>query len=316
MNTSGIVVIGNANVDLTTYVPRTPEAGETVLGTHFSTGMGGKGANQAVAAARAGADVALIARVGQDSFGALMTRALTAEGLDLTQLTEVEGPSGVATIWVDSAGENRIAVFPGASSSLTAEDARSSLASHPQARILVSQLEIDQGVVAAALEAGTSQAMTTILNIAPYATLHPGILQNTTWLIANEGEMGALLVDRGIESTADLSSTSVHRAMSRWSQELGCNLLITLGRDGAAGCSLDGDTFRYAAPPVKALDTVGAGDCFVGFFAAFLDHGLTWHQALKGAVLAASDTVAIAGAQSSYPSAQDAQKYRSLASAS
>jgi ribokinase len=158
--------------------------------------------------------------------------------------------------------------------------------------------------------------MTTILNIAPYAPLRPGILDNTTWLVANEGEMGALLVDRGIESNADLSATSVHHAMSRWSQELGCNLLITLGPDGAAGCSLDGDIFRYAAPPVEALDTVGAGDCFVGFFAAFLDHGLTWHQALKGAVLAASDTVAIAGAQSSYPSAQDAQKYRSLASAS
>jgi ribokinase len=316
MKNSSIVVIGNANIDLTTYVPRAPEAGETVLGTHFSTGMGGKGANQAVAAARAGSDVALIARVGQDSFGEMMTRALTAEGLDLTQLTEVEGPSGVATIWVDSLGENRIAVFPGASSSLTAKDAQSSVATHTSAHILLSQLEIDQDVVAAALQAGISQGMTTILNIAPYAPLRPGILDNTTWLVANEGEMGALLVDRGIESHADLSAIPLHHNMPRWSQELGCNLLITRGPDGAAGCSLDGEIFDYAAPLVKALDTVGAGDCFVGFFAAFLDHGLTWHHALKGAVLAASDTVARPGAQSSYPSAGDAKKYRTLASAS
>lgn len=313
MSGARIVVIGNANVDLTTYVPRTPEAGETILGSDFSIGMGGKGANQAVAAARAGSRVAFIGRIGRDAFGEMVHSALGDEGLDLTELASVDGPSGVASIYVEDSGENRIAVFPGASRSLSADDARAAVLRQSDARTLVAQLEIDQSVVVAALHAASSHAMVTILNIAPYASLLPGILANTTWLIANEGELAALLEDNGLDTSDVASPASLATQLPAWVEKLGCNLVVTLGSEGAIGCVGGEEPFAHKPPKVSALDTVGAGDCFVGFFASFLDAGLSWQQALSGAVTAASDTVTRAGAQSSYPSKDEARAYKAEA---
>jgi len=300
MSTPIIIVIGNANVDLTTYLSRIPGPGETVLGRDFSIGMGGKGANQAVAAARAGGDAAFIGRVGDDDFGNLMLSTLGKETLNLSALRKISGPSGVASILVDDTGENRIAVFAGASASLTASDAVGHLEEFSGARFVVSQLEIDQTVIAATFVAARHHNMVTILNTAPYAEILPQIMENTSWLIANEGEMSALLTDRGIDHSRDMSPADIEANLPQWSNELGCSVIVTLGPKGALGCH-EGVVSHATAPPVKAVDTVGAGDCFVGFFAVDLERGATWQEAMSSAVLAASESVTKPGAQSSYP---------------
>jgi ribokinase len=303
MSESQIFVIGNANVDLTSYVPHAPESGETVLGTDFTIGMGGKGANQAVAAARAGGPVAFVGRIGTDSFGAMVQESLSSEGLDLTHLGVQEGKTGVANIYVDQTGANRIAVYPGASGTIDAGVVGRELGGLSARDFLVSQLEISQEAVSAALSLGFQAGATTVLNIAPYAPLLPGILAHTTWLIANEIEIADLLRNIDLHRAPEnITSENVRENISRWASDIGCNLIVTLGDAGAIGCTLDEPAFAFQPEPREAVDTVGAGDCFVGFFVAFLREGLSWRQALVGGVLAASDSVQHLGAQESYPS--------------
>jgi ribokinase len=313
MSSAPLVVIGNANVDLTTYLESAPERGETVLGTGFSIGMGGKGANQAVAAARAGAHVAFIGRVGDDAFGEMVTQALTTEGLDLTHLQQVPGPSGVASIYVESGGANRIAVFTGASGTLDGPAASAAVASHEGMKIIVSQLEIDLDAVAAALSGARRMGATTILNTAPAKALPAEILQNTTWLVANEVEIATVLGGVGVSCSPAPDVDEVVSNIADWSSALGCDLVVTVGEHGAVGYQSGSAVFHYVADPVIAQDTVGAGDCCVGYFAAFLSAGLPWQQALAGGVIAASDSVTRPGAQSSYPPREDADKIRDLA---
>lgn len=302
MAASRVWVIGNANVDLTSYLPALPEPGQTVLCDDFTIGMGGKGANQAVAASRAGGHVAFVGRVGTDSFGDLVVDTLGQETMDISHLTAVEGPTGVANIYVDKAGANQIAVFPGASAQLTPEVAHTSLAPISGEDYLVSQLEIDQNTVLEALRTARQAGATTLLNTAPSAPLQPGILENTTWLIANELEIRDLLHHTGLSNKLTSITLEVIRAqISAWAKSLGCNLIITVGEHGAIGCVPGQQPFGFTPEPVAALDTVGAGDCFVGFFVAFLQQGLPWQQALAGGVLAASESVSAAGAQDSYP---------------
>ena len=306
MSDASIVVIGNANVDLTTYLKRAPETGETVLGHGFSIGMGGKGANQAVAAARAGATVCFLGRVGNDAFGDQVVTALTSEGLDLTQMDRVDTDTAVASIYVEDSGANRIAVYPGASGTLTGAEIETAVEHCDGGGILVSQLEVDHQVVLAALTAATNKQMVTVLNIAPFNVLAPGILDHTTWLIANEVELEGVMGSLGVTlSLEGMSVDDVCEAISSWSEKLGCHLIITLGEQGAVGF-MDGACFSYTAYATQAIDTVGAGDCFVGYFVALLDQRLPWQQALAGGVIAATQSVQSPGAQSSYPSRSDA----------
>ena len=313
MSHPGIVVIGNANVDLTTYVEKAPTEGETVLGHDFTIGMGGKGANQAVAAARAGGEVSFIGRVGDDTFGALMLENLGHEGLHLEHLRQISGKSGVASIYVDADGSNRIAVYTGASGTLDGEVATTSVREHVGFRYLVSQLEISHEAVLAALQAAKEAGATTVLNIAPYSAMEPGILENTDWLIANEGEIDALVRAHGLPLSTALTPEALQVALPQWAEALGCNIVVTLGEQGAIGYVPGEEPCWYSTPPVTALDTVGAGDCFVGYFVALLDQGLTWQQALAGGVIAASESVQRAGAQSSYPDLQQAASIRERA---
>ncbi|MDA9117023.1 ribokinase, partial [Pontimonas sp.] len=309
-----IVVIGNANVDLTTYLERSPGEGETVLGHDFTLGMGGKGANQAVAAARAGASVSFIGRIGEDFFGDQVQASLTKEGLDLQHMGRVETHTAIASIYVEDSGANRIAVYPGASATLAPSDAVSAMTSFPDAHYLVSQLEINQEVVLAALESAREAKLTTILNIAPYAPLIPGIVDNTTWLIANEVELEGLLGHHGGSvEISEMPLADIEHQISRWSRTISCHLIVTLGSRGAIGCVED-TVFSFEGDPVTATDTVGAGDCFVGYFVALLDQGLPWQQALAGGVIAAGESVERAGAQSSYPDRADAHRLTQLAS--
>ncbi len=313
MSTPDIVVLGNANVDLTTYVAHAPAEGETVIGHGFSIGMGGKGANQAVAAARAGSEVAFIGRRGDDSFGDMIYAALTAEGLNLEHLVQVPGPSGNATIYVEDSGANRIAVFLGASATLTAPGAAEAVASLSGAGYFISQLEVNQEIALAGLQAAGEHGMVRVLNTAPYSPLIPGITANTDWLIANEPEMQGLLSEVGITASVDTAVAELEDAISRWSEALGCNLVVTLGSKGALGYALDSEAFFVEAPLVPAVDTVGAGDCFVGYFVSLLSNGYDWQGALRGAVHAASESVQTPGAQSSYPARADDQKFQAIA---
>lgn len=313
MSSAPLVVIGNANVDLTTYVENAPERGETVLGTGFSIGMGGKGANQAVAAARAGADVAFIGCIGEDAFGDMILDALTTEGLDLEHLARVPGPSGVASIYVESGGANRIAVFTGASGTIDGPLAQTTVSAQSGMRILVSQLEIDIAAVSQALSSARSLGAITVVNTAPAQALSPEILANTTWLVANEVEIATVLAGAGIRLDATPELSDILGAIDTWAGALGCNLVVTVGEHGAVGYQADSEAFHYKTAPVTAEDTVGAGDCCVGYFAALLSEGLSWQQALAGGVIAAGDSVTRAGAQSSYPTRDQAPTIRAQA---
>ena len=308
-----LVVIGNANVDLTTYVHRAPEVGETVLGHNFSMGMGGKGANQAVAAARAGAQVSFIGRIGEDAFGDMVITALGTEGLELEHLARVPGPSGIASIYVEDGGANRIAVFAGASGTLSAGSASQAVDAHSEVKILVSQLEINQQAVEAALATARAKGAQTILNTAPALPVSEGILRNTTWLIANEVEIAAVLAGAGVATPQEINLEQVTAGIEDWANALGCHVIVTLGDQGAIGHVSGDGTFHFAAEPVTAQDTVGAGDCFVGYFAAHLIEEMPWRNALAGGVLAASDSVTRAGAQSSYPDRSRAEYFRNRA---
>ena len=301
MSTPDIVVLGNANLDLTTYMEHAPAEGETVIGHDFSIGMGGKGANQAVAAARAGSEVAFIGRRGDDSFGDMIHSALSAEGLHLEHLVQVPGPSGNATIYVEDSGANRIAVFLGASATMTADSASDAVASLSGARYFVSQFEVKQEIVLAGLQAAGDHGMIRVLNTAPYAPLIPGITGNTDWLIANEVEIEGILAEAAIDATIDASPAELESSIPEWSAALGCNLVVTLGSKGAVGFAADDGAFFAEAPVVSAVDTVGAGDCFVGYFLSLMGHGHHWQGALQGAVAAASESVQRPGAQSSTP---------------
>lgn len=310
-----ILVVGNANVDLTTYVDSFPLEGETVLGTAFNIGMGGKGANQAVACSRAGSPTALIGAIGHDTFGDVMWEGLSAESLSLDYLNRVDTPSGAATIMVEPSGANRIAVFAGASATLTAQNTIDAIAHAPQAGFLVSQLEIPVEVVSSSIQHAKQQGLTTVLNVAPYRSLPSELLAATDWIIANEGEAQALLDDAGIAATVEENVESVRGQISNWATALGVNLVITLGGEGAVGVQVGQDSFSTRAPRVNAVDTVGAGDCFTGYFVSLLDQSCSWQQALNGAVDAASTSVQTLGAQSSYPARHDASTFANIAAA-
>lgn len=304
-----IVVLGNTNVDLVAYVPHEVAEGETVIASDFKIGLGGKGANQAVATTRAGSRVSFIGCVGDDSFGEMMQEGLSGEGIDLAHLKKVDGASGNATIWVQPDGANRISVFMGASAELTPEDVEDAVASNAQAHFFVSQLELGQEVVRAGLRSAKAHGMTTVFNIAPYAPLLPEILDNTDWLIANEGEIEELLRQAGLEASLDASPQELLAHIPSWSEAIGTNLVVTMGSQGALGYAIGSEPYFATAPKVTAVDSVGAGDCFVGYFVAALSGGYSWQQALGTGVHAASESVQRFGAQASYPPREDATRF-------
>jgi len=187
------------------------------------------------------------------------------------------------------------------------------VASLSGARYFISQLEVNQEIALAGLQAAGDHGMVRILNTAPYSPLIPGITSNTDWLIANEVELEGLLGDVGVSTKVDGSASELAGHIPRWSEAIGCNLVVTLGSKGALGFATEDGAFFAQAPAVTAVDTVGAGDCFVGYFVSLMSHGSHWQGALQGAVAAASESVHRPGAQSSYPVRADANKFRTLA---
>ena len=296
-----IAVVGSVNVDLVSLMEDVPTVGETIVGKDFSIHMGGKGANQALMAARAGADISFICGVGIDDFGKSALENLARNGVDVSEATTFPCSTGVAHIWVNRKGENRIVLNPGANERLTAEIVSEKLIGIPDLSIVVAQLEIPIEVVISAFEAGKSRGAITILNPAPFRELPEVLLNLTDWLILNEVEF------------AGIHPRSLSPETEEIVREVGFEkLIVTLGADGAL--LVDGKFLRIPAPTTSAIDTTGAGDCLVGSFAAGLALGLEPEISLRFAVACASESIKTIGAQSSYPSKELAKKFvRSLA---
>lgn len=290
--TPAIMIVGSMCMDLVTYAGRLPERGETVIGDRFATGFGGKGANQATMAARLGARVAMAGGVGDDPYGAMTIENLAAQGIDTTPIRRIPGPTGVAPIWVEPDGSNRIIVVPGANGALRPADGAGPVAAADALDVVVGQFEIGQEVTAAAFAAARTRGAVTILNPAPAAAVTPELLAVTDWLIPNETELAAAAgASCDPASDADLAAAAA---------ALGVRLLVTLGAQGAALVRTDGTVDRIAAPRVHAMDTTGAGDAFVGAFAWALGGGHDEDTAVLIAIALSADSVTRAGTQTSF----------------
>ncbi|WP_426566578.1 ribokinase [Angustibacter sp. McL0619] len=308
MASPAIAVVGSTMTDLVTYVQRAPEAGETVVGDRFVVGYGGKGANQAVMARRLGASVAFVGCLGDDSYGDRYLAHLADEGVDVTAVHRVPCPSGVAPIWVEPDGTNRIIVVPGANDALTPSRAQQAVQQLSDVQVVVGQLEVPQAATAAGLAAARQRGAITVLNPAPYASVSAELLAQADWMVPNEVEFTELAREHqvGPADGADPRDEAQVRALA---EVLGCGLVVTLGADGAA-VLVGSQVHRVQAPAVRAVDTTGAGDGFVGAFVVGLAQGLDPLAAARLGCACASWSVERDGTQTSYPSAQQATELR------
>lgn len=298
---SRVLVIGSANLDFTVAVDRLPRAGETVTGGTFHVAHGGKGANQAVAARRLGAEVRLVTCLGADAFGDQITAQLAAEGIPREGLHRVpDSATGIALIVVDHAGRNQIAVAPGANRRL--DPGRLEAADIRWAEVLLCQLEIPLPTVVKALEGARRQGVLTILNPAPSRQLPAEILPLVDLLTPNELEAAALT---GVE----IGSLEGAREAGTRLLELGAGrVIVTLGGEGALLCEGSGAT-HYPAFPVQAVDTVAAGDAFNGALAAALAGGASLEEVVPLANAAAALACTRRGAQPSLPHRAEVEEF-------
>lgn len=295
-----ITIFGSTNLDQIGTVSRLPRPGETVAGSKFSMAAGGKGANQALAARRAGAQVRHVSAVGNDAFAAAALAELQAEGIDLSFVKTTDAATGIAMIFVDGEGENVIAVLPGANASLTPEDARSAVAAMQMGDVLVCQQEIPQQATRAALEAARARGLTSILNTAPFLPDTAEIAALATIVVANETEFALLA---GSEP-ADLDTS-----MADWARLHEQSLIVTLGAEGARAVSPEG-AVAVPAHRVTPIDTVGAGDTFVGYLAQGIEAGFDLSAALRRAAIAGSLACLRPGAQPAIPHAAEVEAVR------
>ena len=298
-----VVVVGSLNMDLVTRASRLPRAGETLIGQTFTTVPGGKGANQAVASARLGADVSMIGCVGTDAYGIQLRDALLVEGIDCRAVSTVEGSSGVALIVVDDTSQNAIVIVAGSNGELTPASLQAFDTVLQVANVIVCQLEVPMATVGYALKRGRELGKTVILNPAPASAPLPAEwYASIDYLIPNESEAGAL---SGV--TVD-SLDSARLAATRLIQAGAGKVIITLGPQGVLFS--DGLVFEHlVAPKVKAVDTTAAGDTFVGGFAAALANGESEAEAIRFGQVAAALSVTRAGAQPSIPTLHDVQGF-------
>ncbi|MFN8622511.1 MAG: ribokinase [Chloroflexota bacterium] len=291
-----ITVVGSTMIDLVAYAKRLPERGETLAGERFAQGFGGKGANQAVMARLMGAHVAMVNCLGDDGYGEQYLANFARYGIDTTHVRRVPGSSGVAPIWVEGDGSNRIIIIPGAN--LAMDPAQGADAIRSQARVdaVIGQFEIEQAVTTAAFAAARARGAVTILNPAPGAPIAPELAAVSDWIVPNETEFAIIARAAGLpDDPAD------PQALGRMAQGLGTRLLVTLGERGAALVAADGEVHMVGAPRVTAMDTTGAGDAFVGAFAYGLACGWDELAAARLGCAIAADSVTRAGTQSSFP---------------
>jgi len=285
---SKICVIGSSNIDQIAYTKNIPADGETLFGDSFQMGFGGKGANQAVMAGLLGADVYMITCLGDDVYKEMTINNYEANNVNTDHIQLVKGASGVAPIWVDATGQNRIIVIPGANNEIDAQKAISSIEAIGNISVLVGQCEIPMEVNHKVFQHAKSNSITTIFNPAPAKKLEREFLEHISWLIPNENEFELI---SGMEPNDD--------NFLKFNEEIPCNLIVTLGEKGAVLVD-ENKTHYFEAPTVNAIDTTGAGDSFIGTFAYELSESNSPESCIKKAVEKASQSVTKKGTQSSY----------------
>jgi len=285
---SKICVIGSSNIDQIAYTKNIPADGETLFGDSFQMGFGGKGANQAVMAGLLGADVYMITCLGDDVYKEMTINNYEANNVNTDHIQLVKGASGVAPIWVDATGQNRIIVIPGANNEIDAQKAISSIEEIGDISVLVGQCEIPMEVNHKVFQYAKSNSVTTIFNPAPAKKLEREFLEHISWLIPNENEFELI---SGMEPNDD--------NFLKFNEEIPCNLIVTLGEKGAVLVD-ENKTHYFDAPSVNATDTTGAGDSFIGTFAYELSESNSPESCIKKAVEKASQSVTKKGTQSSY----------------
>ncbi|MFI0483306.1 ribokinase [Actinomadura sp. 9N215] len=297
-----VVVVGSVNADLVVGVDRRPAPGETVLGSDLATHPGGKGANQAVAAARLGARAGLVGRVGDDGHGELLRRALAADGVDLAHLVTTPGaPTGVALITVGPDGDNSIIVSPGANARLGPDDVAAARAMIAGASVVSFQLEVPLPAVEAAARVAAGAGGRIVLNLSPPAPVPDELLARCDPLVVNEHE-AAYLLGEGAPRDPRAMAAELAGSGPR-------SVVVTLGADGAVVA--DGTApgaaapIRIASPEAEAVDTTGAGDAFTAALCLRLARGDALPDAARYAARAGAAAVRRAGAQSSFPTPDD-----------
>lgn len=299
-----IVVVGSVNMDLVIRAPRMPAPGETIAGSGFQTIPGGKGANQAVAAARMGAEVHFIGSVGSDDFGRRLREGLAADGIDLTHLAVVEDEStGVAMIILDAAGQNSIVLSPGANGRVTPEQIEACGDTIARARMLVCQLETPIPAVTRAVDIAYDKRVPVILNPAPAVPLDRSLLAKISYLIPNETEASLLSGVQVVD--AETAGVAAHRLIDDGVEEV----LITLGDRGVMYALEDGVVSSAPAIRVPVVDTTGAGDTFVGTLAVELASARPIREAIQTAQAAAALKVTKLGAQTSIPRRDEVMQF-------
>lgn len=299
-----ITVIGSINIDLVAFLERVPVAGETVTGGDFRTFPGGKGANQAVGAARLGQRVHFIGRVGDDDFGAAMVENLRANGVDTSLIHRLPGlPTGTALILVEASGENRIVVIPGANGAILPADIEADRRAVAAADYVLLQLEIPPETVLRAVEVAAEEKTPVILDPAPARPLPDEVLRRVAVLTPNRSELG-LLTGRASEPRGDEVAAAARELVRRG---VG-TVVVKLGAEGVL--AVDSTSARPVPGfPVEVVDTTGAGDAFNAGLAASLARGLDIGAACRFANAVGAMAVRGAGAQSSLPNAADVERF-------
>jgi ribokinase len=298
-NTPRIAVVGSANTDLITFAAAFPRPGETIFGTGFDLGFGGKGANQAVAARLCGSEVLMVAKVGNDLFGEATVKNFASFGIDTTHVRIIEGaPTGVAPIFVEPGGQNRIIVVKGANDRLTAADVDAAAADLRQVDTIILQYEIPLETVYHTVRFARANKIRCIVNPAPAVPANLADLTGADYFIPNETE-AEIITGRPVKTSEDAAAGATD-LLQRGFQRV----VITLGERGSL---IAGPTGHVHVPPfpMKSVDTTGAGDAFIGSFAVFLAEGMPEKDALARANLYAALSTTRVGTQKSFPTRAD-----------
>ena len=300
-----IVVVGSINLDLVAVAPRIPRPGETIAGSTFQTFPGGKGANQAVAAARLGAPVSMIGKVGDDDFGLRLKAHLQDCGVNISGVSRVSGPSGIALITIDHHGGNAITVVAGANGEMMPADVDANLAVVRSAGILLTQLEIPIQTIIYLSEVAHRERIPLMLDPTPAQPLPSALFKNVDWLTPNEAEACSLLDDAGQQ----ISQGDMRSVADRLLQLGSRNVILKLGDRGCYLALEDGNRELISAHAVRAVDTTAAGDAFNGAFAVGLLQGKSAFESATFAAAVAAISVTRSGAQASMPTATEVEEF-------
>lgn len=291
-----ILVVGSVNVDLVSFTSRFPKPGETIAGRDFAIYQGGKGANQAVAAAKLGADVEFLGAVGKDTFGDFLLKSLKESNVDITKILHVKDHSGVASIWVDSKGENSIILSAGANAHLSPELIESSSEAFKNSSYVLLQLEVPLNSVIKSAQIARSFGAKVILDPAPARTLPDELLKNVDYITPNETELSLVSQGEGM----------IPRI--RWLENHGLQVIVKAGANGVYFMQ-NHELTHLEAFAVETVDTTGAGDCFNASLGVALSGGMSLKNACKFAMAASAISVTKKGAGASFPTKEEVEKF-------